>query len=375
MMADEELKTVADVASEKAKSEAAAASAETSKALKTVGTWAAAFIDKPAPALPVLLARKMRGTCADPLVDPQDAWMPAGRLGIVASPGGKGKTALLMHLAGHVAAGGKWCGLDVVLPGAVAIVLGEEDLGECHRRLQRAWEHMTPKARQDAAARTLVLPLAGTGDNRLVLEPHGAPVEKSPRAEELVAYLQAEAPPGGWRLVVVDPFARFAGMNAETDNASATSTMTTLEELTKLPGDPTVLVAHHTRKRGKDEGGMDLVELVRGASAIKDAARWVAMLDADPPGEDGKGRATLRVVKSNYTSTAFGLELETMYGVPTGGRPRLAAELDAEADVRKNAAAVAAAEKKKAADAEKKKAADAEKNAVANGRRLGPGNV
>ena len=368
MMADEELMPAAEVASEKAKSEAAAASAEASKALKTVGKWAADFIDKPAPALPVLLALRTKREDTEVLVAPQDAWMPAGRLGIVASPGGKGKTALLMHLAGHVAAGGKWCGLEVVESGAVAIVLGEEDLGECHRRLKRAWEHMSPKARQDAAARTLVLPLAGTGDNRLVRElPTGA--EKSPRAEELMAYLRAEAPEGGWRLVVVDPFARFAGMNAETDNASATSTMTALEELTKLPGGPTVLVAHHTKKRGKDEGGMDLVELVRGASAIKDAARWVAMLDADPPGEDGKGRAVLRVVKSNYTSTAFGLEMETMYGAPTNGRPRLVAELDAEGDARK--AAEVDARKAAAADA-KKELKNKWTGAVANESR-GPG--
>jgi hypothetical protein len=325
-MADGELMAVDAVASERAKSEAA--SAETARALKTVGTWVADFIDQPAPALPVLLALRTRRAGAEVLVAPQDAWMPAGRLGIVASPGGKGKTALLMHLAGHVAAGQTWCGLEVVRPGAVALVLGEEDLGECHRRLRRAWEQMSTQARQDAAARTLVLPLAGTGDNRLVRELPGG-VEKSPRAEELVAYLQAAAPKDGWSLVVVDPFSRFSGMHAEVDNASATSTMAALEELTKLPGGPAVLVTHHTRKRGNEGGsGIDLVELVRGASAIKDAARWVAMLDADPSGEDGKGRAVLRVLKSNYTSTAFGLELETMYGAPTSGRPRLVAELD-----------------------------------------------
>lgn len=332
-MSDPKLMDAEDVVSPKAVADAEAAEAEASKAFGTVGKWASEFIHEPVPPLPVLLARQAEGRDGVR----QEPWMPAGRLGIVASPGGKGKTAVLMHLAGHVAAGGMWCGLHVVKPGPVVLILGEEDLGECHRRLKAAWKTMNTEDSKRAAARTLVLPLAGTGDNRLVVEDKAGRPEKSPRAEELVAYLKAKGEErDGWSLVVVDPFARFAGMNAETDNASATNTMTTLEELTKLPGCPTVLVAHHTRKRGKDDG--DLVELVRGASAIKDAARWVAMLDADRPGEDGKGRAVLRVVKSNYTSTAYGLELETMYGVPVSGKVRPVAQLDAERDADERAA-------------------------------------
>ena len=329
-MADEELTLVTVVVADADKVKAEKAKADKAEKVEAqkfqnLGKWASEFVGEKLPVRPVLLA-----------IGNDAPWMPAGRLGILASAGGKGKTALLMHLASHVAAGIDWCGLKVVRSGAVALVLGEEDEDECRRRLDDVWRSMPPDGSKRAAKKTLVLPLAATGDNRLVVERHGGTAEGSPRAEELVAYLQTEGEKvGGWSLVVVDPFARFCGMNAETDNASATSTMTVLEELTKLPGNPTVLVAHHTRKRGKDDGGGDLVELVRGASAIKDAARWVAMLDADPPDEHGAGRSVLRVVKSNYTSTAYGLELETKYGVPVSGKLRPVAQLDAEAGERK----------------------------------------
>ena len=331
MMADEELMAADAVASPEAKSKAAAASAAASKALKTVGKWASEFVGKQPPPRPVLLARSVQWVKGEAVVDRGAAWMPAGRLGLVASAGGKGKTAVLMHLAAHVAAGVDWCGLKVVKRGAVALVLGEEDEGECHRRLEDAWRSMPDGAWQRAAAQTLVLPLAGTGNNQLVDEsPKAGTVEASPRANELAAYLEASAPEGGFALVVVDPFARFAGTSAETDNASATRTMEVLELLTKLPGKPTVLVAHHTKKRGKDDAGADLVELIRGASAIKDAARWAVLLEADAPDESGKGRAVLRIVKSNYTSTAYAVELVTQYGIPESGKVRPVRELDAE---------------------------------------------
>jgi len=330
-MADETLKTAGDVVSPEAAQKADDAEKTAARSFGRLGVWARDFVEAEAPPRRVLLARKEgeKRHGADVLVEPGAAWMPAGKLGLLASPGGKGKTAAVLHLAGHVAAGAPWCGLEVVSPGAVALVVGEEDREECHRRVKAAWAKLSEDVRRRAAARTLVLPLAGTGDNRLVTEnPVDRTVTKSERAGELLAYLRDNAPSEGWALVVVDPFSRFAGMDAETDNAAATRTMEVLEELTKLPGAPAVLVTHHTRKRGKDE--VDPVELIRGSSAIKDAARWAAMLDADPQDESGKGRAVLRIVKSNYTSTAYAVELVTQHGIPEGGNVRPVSEMDAE---------------------------------------------
>ena len=330
-MADDALKAAGEVVSPEAAQKAADADKAAEHSFERLGKWASVLLAEEPPPRRVLLARpdgvKRRGERVT--VEPGAAWMPAGKLGLLVSPGGKGKTALALHLAGHVAAGVQWCGLEVVSPGAVALVVGEEDRDECHRRIKAAWAKLPEDGRRRAAARTLVLPLAGTGDNRLVDEdPGDRSVKESARAGELLRFLADLNPEGGWALVVVDPFARFAGTSAETDNASATRTMEVLERLTMLPGFPAVLVTHHTRKRGKDEG--DPVELIRGSSAIKDAARWAAMLDADAPDKDGKGRAVLRIVKSNYTSTAYAVELKTQYGIPESGEVRLVRELDTE---------------------------------------------
>ena len=374
MMADEEVKTADEMVSPKALQQAAEADKAAARTFDRLGVWALDFVTTEAPPRRVLLALPggVSRKDADVLVEPGAAWMPAGKLGVLASPGGKGKTALALHLAGHVAAGVSWCGLEVTRPGAVALVVGEEDRDECHRRIKAAWAKMPDDVRRRAAARTLVLPLAGTGDNRLVTEnPNDRTVTKSDRAGELLAYLESKAPPEGWALVLVDPFSRFAGMDAETDNAAATRTMEVLEELTKLRGDPAVLVTHHTRKRGKDDGGGDPVELIRGSSAIKDAARWAVMLDADPEDDDGKRRAVLRIVKSNYTSTAYAVELVTRYGIPESGKVRPVREMDAEADERK---AVEAAEAKKGNKAPKSPA-KTEAGAKANELRLGVGGV
>lgn len=331
-MADEEVKTADEMVSPKALQQAAEADKAAARTFDRLGVWALDFVTTEAPPRRVLLALPggVSRKGADVLVEPGAAWMPAGKLGVLASPGGKGKTALALHLAGHVAAGARWCGLEVTSPGAVALVVGEEDRDECHRRIKAAWAKLPGDVRQRAAARTLVLPLAGTGDNRLVTENADRTVTKSERADELLAYLKSVAPPEGWALVLVDPFSRFAGMDAEVDNAAATRTMEVLELLTKLPGAPAVLVTHHTRKRGKDDNGADPVELIRGSSAIKDAARWAVMLDADPEDEDGRRRAVLRIVKSNYTSTAYAVELVTQYGIPESGKVRPVRELDAE---------------------------------------------
>lgn len=270
--------------------------------LDQIGRWSSSFVG-PAPEREYLLRHKNGG------------FMPAGKLCLLASPGGKGKTALLMHLAIHVAAGRPWLGLDVVKPGAVAMVLGEEDAEEVHRRLNASCGGLPPPPN------VLVLPLAGHGSRRLVDD---AGVTEHFYA--LKDYLVKSAPEGGWRLVIVDPFARFAGPEAETDNAEATRTMEALEELVKLPGRPVVFVTHHTKKRGGDDVA-DAVELIRGASAIKDAARWAAMLESQEPDEGGTARAWLRIVKTNYTTSAYAVDFKMARGVPAEGKVRLWKEL------------------------------------------------
>lgn len=251
---------------------------------------------------------------------------------------------MALQLAGHVASGEKWHGLTVRRPGAVAVIVGEEDRDECHRRIREAWKSLPDDKRRLAARNVVVLPLAGTGNNRLIDEEAawgGASEGRSARAAELFGFLEraikdrgeaaehvGEGWKDGWALVVFDPFSRFAGMEAETNNAAATRTMEEIERFTTLPGSPAVLVTHHTRKGSADS---DPVDTIRGSSAIKDAARWAGVLESiGTADENGNGKVALRVVKSNYTATRWGLRLETRNGIPTGGEVRPDGELKKE---------------------------------------------
>src|SRR5690606_13939290 len=97
-----------------------------------------------------------------------------------------------------------------------------------------------------------------------------------------------------FKLIVMDPLSRFAGPEAEVDNAAATALVQDFERLTQMQGKPAVLVAAHERKRGKTED--ESADMTRGASALTDGARWVARLEP----ESKEHPARFKVVKNNY---------------------------------------------------------------------------
>jgi acetate kinase len=99
--------------------------------------------------------------------------------------------------------------------------------------------------------------------------------------------------------VILDPLSRFAGCDAEKDNAAATRFVAAIESLLKSPGTPSVLVAHHTSKtsRSKDATAVDeSVDDSRGVSALTDGVRWAARLTRL---DDLLARFVVR--KSNYS--------------------------------------------------------------------------
>jgi RecA-family ATPase len=231
-----------------------------------------------------------------------DSFLPAGVVGMVASTGGSGKTALLAHLAVCVASGQPFLGKTIKAPGSVLMLMGEEDDDELDRRLKAAGEtlRIAADADPDPFARIYAVALDG-------LAPRFASAEAVDAALALVAEIKA-LDVGAWSLVIVDPLTRFADPEAETDNARATDTVKWAESLKLLPGSPTVLLAHHTRKSGS---GKPTAHDARGSSALKDGARWLAVIrtakgvDADSdaiPREPDKGWSReLVVAKSNYS--------------------------------------------------------------------------
>ena len=60
---------------------------------------------------------------------------------------------------------------------------------------------------------------------------------------------------GDFRLVVIDPLSRFAGREAETDNAAGTRFVQACESVT--PSTTSLLIAHHTNQTSRKSGDVD----------------------------------------------------------------------------------------------------------------------
>jgi RecA-family ATPase len=222
--------------------------------------------------------------------------LPLGKVGMLAAAGAAGKTMALVQLALAVATGRKW--LDTYTtpnPGHVLLALGEEDAEEVRRRVYNAARVMalTDEQQALAAQRIVVLPLAGT---RVGLT-EGSDSKPTSALNALRSRLESSG--HEWRLIVLDPLSRFAGCDTEKDNAAATGFIEAVETLVRMPGQPTVLLAHHTNKNARDASGNARdTNAVRGATGLTDGARWVAQLDPD---KDHKDRVMLAFSKANYS--------------------------------------------------------------------------
>lgn len=224
--------------------------------------------------------------------------LPAGRVGMLVAEGGAGKTMALIQLAVAVATGSRWLGtFDVAASGRVLVVLGEEDAEEAQRRAYNAAKAAGPRAAFPDDGSIVVLPLHGHACG--MLDPLRAPTV-------FARWLLALVTAGGFRAVLIDPLSRFAGPEAETDNAAGTEFVTILEGLVVASG-ATIVVAHHTNKASRGGGATVGTASARGSSGLPDATRWVATLAEEKVRHDDPEAAsrlgelvTLAVTKSNY---------------------------------------------------------------------------
>jgi hypothetical protein len=221
-----------------------------------------------------------------------DGLLRRGIAGMLVSAGGVGKTYSLVTLALAVLTGREWLGFYVdreAWGGRVLLALAEEDADETHRRLFYAANalKLSDEERVLVAERLVVLPMAGK-PVALLTSPDGRNVTET---AELHAIRRKLAEADDWALVGLDPLARWAGADTETDNSLATRFVQAAESLTTVPGGPTVLVSHHSSKLARRGGQVD----ARGVTALTDGARWYATLR-----EEG-GSVFFRQEKSNYS--------------------------------------------------------------------------
>lgn len=208
--------------------------------------------------------------------------LPLGKVGELVAEGGAGKTMVFCGLAIAVATKTPWLGCFSIairgpdgkpVGGRVLLVLGEEDAEEAQRRLYRSRRAMGAPVPPEGSI--VVLPLAGIVAAMLEHDQH--------RNLTVTAFLHWIrgwlVEHGPWHLIAFDPLSRFAGPDAEIDNAAATRFIQTLEGIAALTG-ATVLVAHHTNKLSRRSGTVDAVA-GRGSSALVDGVRWVATLGVE----------------------------------------------------------------------------------------------
>lgn len=243
----------------------------------------------------------------------RQGFLPKSVVGMLAGPGGVGKTHLLAQLALTIVTGTPWLGVYNTTEhcgpekrGSVFLGFGENHYEDIHRILHKA----SIKLREQESGRRLLedalkrlMPFSFCGQQAAFLD-GGKP---SSYFCEFKYRMCEAAPKGGWSLVILDPVSRLLGSDAESDNASATQFIALLEELSlELPGNPTILFAHHVTKAAINQKENQNQSAARGASALTDGCRWqVNFFKSDQPGE-----YSLKMVKTNFTAQAETIKVE-----------------------------------------------------------------
>jgi len=234
----------------------------------------------------------------------QQGYMPKGIVAMLVGAGGVGKTHLLTQLALSLATGLPW--LSTFTPtaqgkmGNVFLGLGENRYDDIHRILYKSSKYlrdMPENVLEEASKR--IAAYSFCGQQAAFLE-KGKP---SRYFREFKMRLEELAPKEGWSLIILDPISRLLGADAEDDNASATQFIALLEELTiDLPGNPTVLFAHHVNKSAIERGKDQDQTAARGSSALTDGVRWQAnFIKARVEHPEDSNVAILKMTKSNFT--------------------------------------------------------------------------
>ena len=199
-------------------------------------------------------------TRSTPKIQPQ--WilpgLRAGQVGVVAAPGGTGKSFFLMQLAMSVATGYELItGIAPKHAGPVRLLnFEDDDIDTSNRGIDILNEFGID---DDLTERLYLHPLAGY---RLDLVTREGSVD-----QEAVKWLKAQA--DGMRLVIIDPLSHVTSSD-ENDNALRTLLVQTLKHIAREK-ECAILIAHHTNKGDADSAQGWL----RGASALVDAARYV----------------------------------------------------------------------------------------------------
>ena len=194
-----------------------------------------------------------------------------GDVGIVAAPGGTGKSFLLLEIAMSVALGVTLIpGLTVNYAGPVRVLNFEERLQALKNRLIWICRYFDVDFPSD---RLLVSSLSNC---TLRLVDRNGNVNR-----EYVSFLKKQAE--GMSLLILDPL-RMCHFADENDAGAMSALVQVLKDIGEET-DAGVLVAHHSSKASILNGQGNVQQSVRGSSALVDAARLVITLSRPKNGE------------------------------------------------------------------------------------------
>lgn len=250
----------------------------------------------PAPERYELVARPLAGRKARPVHWLVERKIPAGKLTMVASQGGIGKSTLIRHLIACVTTGRPAFGLayDPPPPCDVLLLSVEDSLEDT----------VMPHLLAEGADLNRLLPIEGIRR----LGEDGTPDDEVLRLDlrhldTVLAKVQAHPQT---RLLVVDPIMSFVGRAGLSENASAEvrQILDPLLDLADKSGLAIVMIAHVTKSTATAA-----VNRITGSAAFRDASRVVYVVGKDPQDDD---RRILALAKANVpgldkTSLAFSL--------------------------------------------------------------------
>lgn len=203
-----------------------------------------------------------------------DKLIPQADIGVVAGAGGDGKSTLVLNIAGSVAAGERFLGKFDVRQGPVFYVSEEDTEATILNRLKamiaaRKWD------RDRVLGNFHYLALEGVSLDSTQWQYH----------------LISEARRIGAVLVVLDPYFDLTRA-PESDNSAQKVIIHFLRRFAQETG-ATILVVHHVAKPSE---GRAKVDRLRGASAIRDAARFIYWVEA--AGESGISVECLKLTRA-----------------------------------------------------------------------------
>ena len=181
----------------------------------------------------------------------------AGQVGLVAAPGGSGKSFFLMELALSIATGYELIkGIQPIQGNVRLLNFGDDNVDMQNRGIDILNGFLMDN---DITERLFLHPLAGY---RLDLVNRDGIVN-----QEAVEWLMSMA--DGMRLLIIDPLSHITSSD-ENDNALRTLLVQTLKYVAGAT-QCAILIAHHTNKNSGDAEQ----NWLRGASALVDASRYV----------------------------------------------------------------------------------------------------